>query len=210
MEDTSDSCFGVVTVEGSGTEQPSASSERRAVGEAQNADPAEKPLLSEATGTAQPEEGSEQQSSLEQSALKEQEQSSLAQWQLPSEGVGNQEVIGNNEQDVFEPDAPFSASPESTSPVTNENYSTSLELRNSEREEQTSQNSVLSENMASGTVTGKEVTKMLHIKALKRGGFFLQLDYGFLHPPHPHSVHVCWFLVLKWLFKFSFKTCLKS
>ncbi|XP_069658113.1 IQ motif and ubiquitin-like domain-containing protein isoform X3 [Haliaeetus albicilla] len=156
MEDTSDSCFGVVTEEGSGAEQPSASSER-AVGEAKNADPAEKPLLSEATGTAQSEEGCEQQSSLEQSAVKEQEQSSLAQWQLPSEGVGNEEVIGNNEQDVFEPDAPFSASPESTSPVTNENYSTSLEFRNSEREEQTCQNSVLSENMASGTVTGSMI-----------------------------------------------------
>ncbi|XP_052646438.1 IQ and ubiquitin-like domain-containing protein isoform X4 [Harpia harpyja] len=157
MEDTSDSCFGVVTVEGSGAEQPSASSERRAVGEAKNADPAEKPLLSDATGTAQSEEGCEQQSSLEQSALKEQEQSSLARWQLPSEGLGNQEVIGTNEQDVFEPDAPFSASSESTSPVTNENYSTSLELRNSEREEQTSQNSVLSENTASGTVTGSMI-----------------------------------------------------
>ncbi|KAM9633983.1 IQ motif and ubiquitin-like domain-containing protein isoform 2-T4 [Morphnus guianensis] len=157
MEDTSDSCFGVVTVEGSGAEQPSASSERRAVGEAKNTDPAEKPLLSDATGTAQSEEGCEQQSSLEQSALKEQEQSSLAQWQLPSEGLGNQEVIGTNEQDVFEPDAPFSASSESTSPVTNENYSTSLELRNSEREEQTSQNSVLSENTASGTVTGSMI-----------------------------------------------------
>ncbi|XP_029872007.1 IQ and ubiquitin-like domain-containing protein isoform X3 [Aquila chrysaetos chrysaetos] len=157
MEDTSDSCFGVVTVEGSGAEQPSASSERRAVGEAKNVDPAEKPLLSEATGTAQSEEGCEQQSSLEQSALKEQEQSSLARWQLPSEGLGNQEVIGNNEQDVFEPDAPFSASSESTSPVTNENYFTSRELRNSEREEQTSKNSVLSENTASGTVTGSMI-----------------------------------------------------
>ncbi|KAM7127675.1 IQ motif and ubiquitin-like domain-containing protein isoform 2-T3 [Ciconia maguari] len=149
MEDTSGSCFEVVTMERSGAEQPSASSERRAVGEATNGDPAEKPLLSEATGAVQSEEGCEQQS-----ALKEQEQSSLAQWELPSEGLGNREVVRNNEQDVFEPDAPFSASSESTSPVTNENYSTLLELRNSEREEQMSQNSVLSENMASGTVTG--------------------------------------------------------
>ncbi|XP_076185980.1 IQ motif and ubiquitin-like domain-containing protein isoform X4 [Aptenodytes patagonicus] len=157
MEGTSDSCFEVVTMERSGAEQPSASSERRGVGEAKNGDPAEKPLLSEATGAVQSEEGCEQQASLEQSARKEQEQSSLAQWELPSKGLGNQEVIGNNEQDVFEPDAPFSASSESTSPVTNKNYSTLLELRNSEREEQTSQNSVLSESTASGTVTGSMI-----------------------------------------------------
>ncbi|XP_042648465.1 IQ and ubiquitin-like domain-containing protein isoform X1 [Tyto alba] len=69
----------------------------------------------------------------------------------------NQEVIRNSEQNVFEPDAPFSASPESTSPVINENYSTLLQLRNSEREEQTSQNSVLSENIGSGTVTGSMI-----------------------------------------------------
>ncbi|XP_050763898.1 IQ and ubiquitin-like domain-containing protein [Gymnogyps californianus] len=85
MEDASDSCFEVVTMEKSGAEQPSASSERRA------------------------------------------------------------------------PDAPFSASSETASPVTNENYSTLLELRNSEWEEQTSQNSVLSENTASGTVTGSMI-----------------------------------------------------
>ncbi|CAN0081824.1 unnamed protein product [Bubo scandiacus] len=157
MEDTLDSCVEVVTTERSGAEQPPASSEGRAVGEAGNGDPTQKPLRSEATGTAQSEEGCGQQSPLEQSALKEQEQSSLAQWELPSEGLGNQEVIRKNEQDVFEPDAPFSASPESTSPVTNENYSTLPELRNSEREEQTSQNSVLSENTASGTVTGSMI-----------------------------------------------------
>lgn len=165
MDGTSDSCFEVVIMERSGAEQPSASSERRGVGEAKNGDPAEKPLLSEATGAVQSEEGCEQQASLEQSARKEQEQSSLAQWELPSEGLGNQEVIGNNEQDVFESDPPFSASSESTSPVTNKNYSTLLKLRNSEREEQTSQNSVLSESTASGRVTGKDAIKMLDIKA---------------------------------------------
>uniref|UniRef100_A0A8C0F149 IQ motif and ubiquitin domain containing n=1 Tax=Bubo bubo TaxID=30461 RepID=A0A8C0F149_BUBBB len=157
MEDTLDSCVEVVTTERSGAEQPPASSEGRAVREAGNGDPTQKPLRSEATGTAQSEEGCGQQSPLEQSALKEQEQSSLAQWELPSEGLGNQEVIRKNEQDVFEPDAPFSASPESTSPVTNENYSTLPELRNSKREEQISQNSVLSENTASGTVTGSMI-----------------------------------------------------
>ncbi|KAM9292682.1 IQ motif and ubiquitin-like domain-containing protein [Morus bassanus] len=137
MEDTSSSCSEVVLMQRSGAEQPSASAERRAAGEAKNGHPAEKPLCSVATGTVQSEEGCE--------------------WELPSEGLGNQEEIGNNEQDVFEPGAPFSASSESTSPVTNENYSTLLELRNSEREEQTSQNSVLSENAASGTVTGSMI-----------------------------------------------------
>ncbi|XP_064302372.1 IQ and ubiquitin-like domain-containing protein [Phalacrocorax carbo] len=157
MEDSSGGCSEVVMVERSGAEQPSASSGRRAAGEAKSGDPAEKPLRSEATGAVQSEEGCEQQASLEQSALKEQEQSSLAQWELPSKGLGNQEAIRNNEQDVFEPDALFSASSESTCPVTNEKYSTLVELRNSEREEQTSQNSVLPENAASGTVTGSMI-----------------------------------------------------
>lgn len=156
VEDSSDSCFEVI-MERSGAEQPSASLEGRTVGEARNGDPAEKPLPAEAVGSVQSEEGCEQQSSLEQAALKEQKQSSLAQWESPSGGLGNQQVTGNNEQGVFEPDAPFSASSESTPPVTNENYSTLLELRNPEREEQASQKSVLSENMASGTVIGKEV-----------------------------------------------------
>lgn len=57
--------------------------------------------------------------------------------------------------------APVSTSPEITSPATNENYCTLSEIRNSEREEQTSQNSVLTENTANGTETGKEVVKML-------------------------------------------------
>ncbi|KAM9246548.1 IQ motif and ubiquitin-like domain-containing protein [Leptosomus discolor] len=157
MEDTSDSCFEVIAMERSGIEQQSASTERQAVGEAKTGDAAEKPQLSEAAGTTQSEEGCEQLSSLEQSAPSEQEQTSSAQWELPSEGLGNQGVIRNNEQDVFQPDAPFSPSPESTSPVTNENYSTLLELRNSEREEQTSQNSALPENTASGTVTGSMI-----------------------------------------------------
>lgn len=201
VEDPSASCFEVI-MEGSGAEQPLTSSEGGAVGEAGNGDPAEKPLPSEAVGSVRSEEGREQQPSLEQAALKEQEQSGLAQWESPSEGLGNQQVTGNIEQGVFEPDAPFSASSESTPPVTAENYSTLLELRNPGREEQASQKSVLSENMASGTVTGKEVIKMLDIKALKNWVFFLQ-PYGFLHLAHSHSVHISWYLVLKLLFKFS-------
>ncbi|XP_009978772.1 PREDICTED: IQ and ubiquitin-like domain-containing protein, partial [Tauraco erythrolophus] len=154
MEDPSDSCLEVVEMERSGAEQPSAPSRGRAVGEAENRDPAEKPLPSEATDTMQSEEQSVY--SLEQSALKEQEESSSAEWELPSEGLGNQEVVGNNEWDVFEPYSPFSASSESTSPVTSDNC-TLFEVENSEREEQTSQNSVLSENTASGTVTGSVI-----------------------------------------------------
>ncbi|XP_009698666.1 PREDICTED: IQ and ubiquitin-like domain-containing protein, partial [Cariama cristata] len=144
MEDRSDSCFEVVTMERSDAEQPSASLRRRAVGESKDGDPAEKLLLSEDTGTVQPEEGCEQQSSLEQP--------SLAQWEQPGEGLGDQEVIANNMPDVS--DAPFSAHSESASPVTNESYSTSPEVRSSGREERTSQNSVLSENTSSRTVTG--------------------------------------------------------
>ncbi|XP_071659468.1 IQ motif and ubiquitin-like domain-containing protein [Patagioenas fasciata] len=151
MEDTSDKCFRVVGTEGSGAEHPSASSER-AGGKAENGDLAEEPLLSGAAGTAQSEEDSEQQA-----AVKEQEQSSVAQQGRPGEGPGNPEVTGNNKQDVFEPDAPFRASFESTSPVTNENCSTLPKVRNSEREEETSQNSVLSENTASGAVTGSVI-----------------------------------------------------
>ncbi|XP_028939978.1 IQ and ubiquitin-like domain-containing protein, partial [Antrostomus carolinensis] len=113
MEETSDSCFEVVTTERSGAEQPSASSQRRATGEAKNGEPAEQALLSDAAGPVQSGEGCEQQSSLEQSVWKEQEQSSLAQWERPTEGL--------------------------------------------EREEQPSQNSALSENMASGTVTGSMI-----------------------------------------------------
>lgn len=165
MEDTSGRCFEAVTTGRSGAEQPPASSESRAVRDAKNGDPAEKLLLPEATDTVQSEEGCEQQSSLEQSALKEWEQSSLAELELPSKGRGNQEVIGSNKQDVFEPDAPFSASSESTSPVTDENYSALLELRNSEGEEQTSQNPVLPENTASGRETGKEIFKVLDVRA---------------------------------------------
>nr|XP_010297716.1 PREDICTED: IQ and ubiquitin-like domain-containing protein [Balearica regulorum gibbericeps] len=149
MEDPWDSCFEVVVAERSGAEQPSASSERRAVGEAKSEDPAEKPLLPEATGTVQPEEGCRRPSSLEQS--------SPAQWELPSEGLGSREVIRNNEQDVSEPDAPFRGSSESIFPVTNENYSALPEVRSSERKEQTCQTSVLSENSGSGTVTGSMI-----------------------------------------------------
>ncbi|XP_053909856.1 IQ and ubiquitin-like domain-containing protein isoform X2 [Cuculus canorus] len=157
MDDISDNCFEVVITERSGAKQPPASSQSRAIGEDENGDSAEKPPLSEVTGTAQSEEGCEQQSALEQSVLREQKQSGLAEWEKPGEELGNQEVTGKNKQDVFVPDASFSASSENTSPVTGENYSTSPEVRNSEREEQTSQNSVPSENIANGTVTGNTV-----------------------------------------------------
>jgi len=170
MEGTLDSCFDAAITEGPGAERPSAPSERRAVGGAESRALAEEPLLSEGAGAVGSGQGYEQQSALERSALKEWEQSSSAQRELPSEGLGSQEVIRNNKQSASEADAPFSASFESTSPVTSEIYSTLPEVRNSEREEHTSQNSVLSENTA--TVTGKEVIKVLDIRALKRGFFF--------------------------------------
>ncbi|XP_037244809.1 IQ and ubiquitin-like domain-containing protein [Falco rusticolus] len=144
MEDTSDRCFDVVIREKSGTEELSASSQRGAA-------------RSGAPGAVWSEGGCEQKSPPEQSVLEEQEQSSLAHWEQPGEGLGNQEVIGNSKQDVFEAGAPFSTSSESTSSVTCENYSTLPEVRHSEGEEQTSQNSVLSANTASGAVTGNMI-----------------------------------------------------
>ncbi|XP_050180331.1 IQ and ubiquitin-like domain-containing protein isoform X2 [Myiozetetes cayanensis] len=107
MEDASDNCS-EIPPEGSGAEQPPASSQGKAVGEAENGDAAEKPLLPESSGIVQSEEGCEQMSPWERSVLEEQEQSSLEQWERPEEVS---------------------------------------------REEQTSQNSALRENTASGTVT---------------------------------------------------------
>lgn len=86
--------------------------------------------------------------------------------------------------------APVSTSPEITS-VTNEN-----EVRNSDREEQTSQNSVLPENTANETDTGKEVVKMLSSSVLKRY-FFFNLVIASCNSRYPHSVYACWDLVLK-------------
>ncbi|XP_068045950.1 IQ motif and ubiquitin-like domain-containing protein [Anomalospiza imberbis] len=68
MEDASDG-FEVATSEGSGPEQSPASSQGKAVGEAGY--PAEKPLLPEPAGTAQSEEGWDQQSPSQNSVLPE-------------------------------------------------------------------------------------------------------------------------------------------
>nr|XP_002190741.4 IQ and ubiquitin-like domain-containing protein isoform X1 [Taeniopygia guttata]XP_030112500.3 IQ and ubiquitin-like domain-containing protein isoform X1 [Taeniopygia guttata]XP_030112523.3 IQ and ubiquitin-like domain-containing protein isoform X1 [Taeniopygia guttata]XP_030112532.3 IQ and ubiquitin-like domain-containing protein isoform X1 [Taeniopygia guttata] len=68
MEDVSDG-FEVATSEGSGAEQSPASSQAKAVGEA--GDPAEKALLPEPAGTAQSEEGWDQQSPSQNSVLPE-------------------------------------------------------------------------------------------------------------------------------------------
>lgn len=167
MDYASDGCLEVATTEKSGAEQPSASSERP-VSEAENGSPAEKLLLSEATGTLQcaecTGEGWEEQSSLEQSR-KEQKPPSLAQSESPCEGLNNG-VTRKNGQDVFESGAPFSELSESLSLVTSGNYPALLEI-DSRRGKQTSHNSILSEDVASGIVTGKEVTKKLDIKALQ-------------------------------------------
>lgn len=74
----------------------------------------------------------------------------------------------NGEQGACEPDGPFSASPENASPVTATSHPTSLELKNSEREKETSQDAVLSENVTNSTVTGKELVETLDISALRR------------------------------------------
>lgn len=88
----------------------------------------------------------------------------------PGEGVGHHEVMGDGDQGVLEPEGPFSASPENASPVASTNSSTLPELISSEREEETSRNAVLSENVTSSTGTGNEVVKLLDVTALK--GFF--------------------------------------
>ncbi|XP_068020343.1 IQ motif and ubiquitin-like domain-containing protein isoform X3 [Melanerpes formicivorus] len=158
MDDTSDSCLEAATAEKSGTEQTPASSERL-VREAKNGHPEEKPLLSEATGTVQytgcREEDWKEQSSLEHSRM-EQKLPSSAQCESPCKGLGN-EVTRNNGHDALEPDASFSASSESMSLVTNDNDPTLLETRDSAREGQTSQHSVLSEDMANGRGTGSMI-----------------------------------------------------
>ena len=88
----------------------------------------------------------------------------------PGEGLDHHEVMGDGDQSVLEPEGPFSASPENASLVASTNSSTLPELIRSEREEETSRNAVLSENVTSSTGTGNEVVKLLDVTALK--GFF--------------------------------------
>lgn len=88
----------------------------------------------------------------------------------PGEGLDHHEVMGDGDQGVLKPEGPFSASPENASPVASTNSSTLPELISSEREEETSRNAVLSENVTSSTGTGNEVVKLLDVTALK--GFF--------------------------------------
>lgn len=88
----------------------------------------------------------------------------------PGEGLDHHEVMGDGDQGVLKPEGPFSASPENASLVASTNSSTLPELIRSEREEETSRNAVLSENVTSSTGTGNEVVKLLDVTALK--GFF--------------------------------------
>ncbi|XP_035415308.1 IQ and ubiquitin-like domain-containing protein isoform X4 [Cygnus atratus] len=127
MEGASDRILEAANAETPAAERPPAGAGE--AGEARNAEPQGEPLLSGGAGTAQTDEP-------------------------PGEGLGHHEAMENGEQGVCEPHGPFSASPENTSPVTITSYSTLLELRNSEREKETSQNAVLSENVTSSTVTG--------------------------------------------------------
>ncbi|XP_068788113.1 IQ motif and ubiquitin-like domain-containing protein isoform X3 [Struthio camelus] len=154
MEDTWDSCSKADNTETSDTDQPAALPQIREFGGPKDADPAEKPLLSEkATGTMQSNEDCEQQPD-----LGEQEQSSAAQWELPAEGLDSQEeLIENIEQDEFEPNASSIISSDNASPVIIKKYTTLPELRISEKDQQTSQNLVLSEDTASATVTGSVI-----------------------------------------------------
>lgn len=141
MEGASDCRLEAANTETPAAEQPPAGAGE--AGEARNAEPQGEPLLSGGAGTAQTDVP-------------------------PGEGLGHHEAMENGEQGVCEPDGPFSASPEHASPVTVTSYSTLLELRNSEREKETSQNAVLSENVTSSTATGKELLKMLDISSLRR------------------------------------------
>lgn len=75
----------------------------------------------------------------------------------PGEGLDHHEVMGDGDQGVLEPEGPFSASPENASPVASTNSSTLPELIRSEREEETSRNAVLSENVTSSTGTGSVI-----------------------------------------------------
>eukprot|EP00076_Gallus_gallus_P017818 XP_015137639.1 IQ and ubiquitin-like domain-containing protein isoform X4 [Gallus gallus] len=75
----------------------------------------------------------------------------------PGEGLDHHEVMGDGDQGVLEPEGPFSASPENASPVASTNSSTLPELISSEREEETSRNAVLSENVTSSTGTGSVI-----------------------------------------------------
>ncbi|XP_047921637.1 IQ motif and ubiquitin-like domain-containing protein isoform X4 [Anser cygnoides] len=127
MEGASDCRLEAANAETPAAEQPPAGAGE--AGEARNAEPQGEPLLSGGAGTAQTDVP-------------------------PGEGLGHHEAMENGEQGVCEPDSPFSASPEHASPVTITSYSTLLELRNSEREKETSQNAVLSENVTSSTATG--------------------------------------------------------
>ncbi|XP_054029756.1 IQ and ubiquitin-like domain-containing protein [Dryobates pubescens] len=94
----------------------------------------------------------------------EQKLPNSAQCESPCEGLGNA-VTRNNGQDILEPDAAFSASSESMSLVSNDNDPTLLEINDSAREGQTSQNSVRSADMANGTRRGSMIEDA---EALKR------------------------------------------
>ncbi|XP_042671971.1 IQ and ubiquitin-like domain-containing protein [Centrocercus urophasianus] len=83
----------------------------------------------------------------------------------PGEGLCHQEVMGDGNQGVLEPQNPFSASPENASPVAVTKSSTLPELRSSEREEETSQNASLSENVTSSTGTGSIIQTVMWSRA---------------------------------------------
>ncbi|XP_025968845.2 IQ motif and ubiquitin-like domain-containing protein isoform X3 [Dromaius novaehollandiae] len=159
MEDTSDSGSKVDKTETSDTHQPAVFPQIKEFADANDVDPAEKPLLPEkATDTMQSNEECEQQSALEQPDVEEQEQSSIVEWKLPAEGLDNQEEpLESIERDEFEPDASSITSSDNAPPVIIKKYTTLPELGNLEKEKQRSQNLVLSEDTSSATVTGNVI-----------------------------------------------------
>lgn len=154
MEGASESCPSAVPAGAPAAEQPPA--EPR---ESDSTEPSGEALLHPAAGAMQADEGCKLPDSWEQAgaALRE----------APGEGLRHQEMMGDGNQGVLEPENLFSASPENASPDVIRKSSTLPELRSSEREKETSQNASLSENVTSSTGTGKEVVKMLDITALK-------------------------------------------
>ncbi|XP_021240471.1 IQ and ubiquitin-like domain-containing protein isoform X3 [Numida meleagris] len=141
MEGASESCSEAVPAGTWSGEQPPAGPRQ-----AGSTEPSREALLCPAASTMQADEGCKLPAS--------QGQAGAALQELPGEGLGHHEVMGDGDQGVLEPEGPFSASPENASPVTITNSSTLPELRSSEREEETSQSAALSENTASSTVTG--------------------------------------------------------
>ncbi|XP_048793897.1 IQ and ubiquitin-like domain-containing protein isoform X1 [Lagopus muta] len=152
MEGASESCPSGVPAGAQAAEQPPAGPRQ-----AGSTEPSGEALLHPAASTMQAEEGCK--------LLASWEQAGAALREAPGEGLCHQEVMGDGNQGVLEPQNPFSASPENASPVAVTKSSTLPELRSSEREEETSQNASLSENVTSSTGTGSIIQTVVWSRA---------------------------------------------